>query len=111
MVERSETGGVDKYGEDYPSVGCADSSPERGAERCGGESDGEEVAGVPIEQNNKLDTARMMEVIAKMTSDMGGIKAVCVGNIIQALWGLNSIDDIRNARAILDWLEENYDFG
>lgn len=96
---------------DNPSVGCADSSPERGAERCGGESEREEVAGVPVEMDQKVDTARMMEVIAKMTSGMGGIKAVCVGNIIQALWNLSCVDDIREARNILDWLEENFDFG
>lgn len=59
----------------------------------------------------KKETARMMEVIAKMTQGMDGIKAVCVGNIVQALWNLNSIDDIRDARNILDWLEENYGFG
>ena len=69
---------------------------------------GKEVAGMPAE---KKETARMMEVIAKMTQGMDGIKAVCVGNIVQALWNLNSIDDIRDARNILDWLEENYDFG
>ena len=68
-----------------------------------------EVAGVM--ENQKMDTAKMMEVIAKMTAGMGGIKAVCVGNIVQALWNLNSVDDIRAARNILDWLEENYDFG
>ena len=62
-------------------------------------------------ENKNYDTARMMEVIAKMTEGMGGIKAVCVGNIIQALWNLNSVDDIRAARNILDWMEENYDFG
>ena len=62
-------------------------------------------------EKQKLDTARMMEVIARMTQGMGGIKAVCVGNIIQALWNLNSVDDIRAARNILDWMEENYDFG
>lgn len=62
-------------------------------------------------QERKMDTARMMEVIARMTSGMGGIKAVCVGNIIQALWNLSSVDDIREARNILNWLEENYDFG
>lgn len=73
------------------------------------QSEGKEVAGV--DENKKLDTARMMECIAKMTEHMGGIKAVCVGNIIQALWNLSSVDDIRDARAILDWLEENYDFG
>lgn len=66
---------------------------------------------MPIERSDKLDTARMMEVIAKMTEGMGGIKAVCVGNIIQSLWNLSSVDDIREARNILDWLEENYDFG
>ena len=70
-----------------------------------------EVAGVPIEKNRNHDTARMMEVIAKMTEGMGGIKAVCVGNIIQSLWNLSSVDDVREARNILDWLEENYDFG
>lgn len=86
---------------DNPSVGCAG----------GGESEREEVAGVPVEKNQKVDTARMMEVIAKMTSGMGGIKAVCVGNIIQALWNLSCVDDIREARNILDWLEENFDFG
>lgn len=70
-----------------------------------------EVAGVPVVKMDKADTARMMEVIAKMTANMGGIKAVCVGNIVQALWNLNSVDDIRDARNILDWLEENFDFG
>ena len=70
---------------------------------------GKEVAEVP--ENKKHDVDRMMEVIAKMTSGMGGIKAVCVGNIIQSLWNLNSVDDVRNARNILDWLEANYDFG
>lgn len=59
----------------------------------------------------KTETARMMEVIAKMTEGMGGIKAVCVGNIIQNLWGLSSKQGIQDARNILDWLEENYDFG
>ena len=73
----------------------------------------EEVTEMDKEQNEeqKLDTARMMEVIAKTTQGMGGIKAVCVGNIIQHLWNLNGVDDIRNARNILDWMEENYDFG
>jgi hypothetical protein len=52
-----------------------------------------------------------MEVIAKMTLGMGGILAVCVGNIIQSLWGLSSKQGIQDARNILDWLEENYDFG
>ena len=59
----------------------------------------------------KTETARMMEVIAKMTLGMGGILAVCVGNIIQSLWGLSSKQGIQDARNILDWLEENYDFG
>ena len=70
-----------------------------------------EVAGMPVEIDESRDTAKMMEVIAKMTEGMGGIKAVCVGNIIQNLWNLNSIDDIRDARNILSWLEANYDFG
>lgn len=64
-----------------------------------------------VSEDKKHDVDRMMEVIAKMTSGMGGIKAVCVGNIIQSLWNLNCVDDIRNARNILDWLEANYDFG
>lgn len=68
-----------------------------------------EVAEVP--EDKKHDVDRMMEVIAKMTSGMGGIKAVCVGNIIQSLWNLNSVDDVRGALNILNWLEENYDFG
>ena len=66
---------------------------------------------MPIEIDESRDTAKMMEVIAKMTEGMGGIKAVCVGNIIQSLWNLSSVDDVREARNILDWLEENYDFG
>jgi hypothetical protein len=70
-----------------------------------------EVAGMPMEIDESRDTAKMMEVIAKMTEGMGGIKAVCVGNIIQSLWNLNCVDDIRNARNILNWLEANYDFG
>lgn len=70
-----------------------------------------EVAGMPMEIDESRDTAKMMEVIAKMTEGMGGIKAVCVGNIIQNLWNLNCVDDIRNARNILNWLEANYDFG
>ena len=72
-----------------------------------------EVAGVSEEKKNsvKTETARMMEVIAKMTHGMGGILAVCVGNIIQSLWGLSSKQGIQDARNILDWLEENYDFG
>lgn len=73
--------------------------------------EGKEVAGMPIEIDESRDTAKMMEVIAKMTEGMGGIKAVCVGNIIQSLWNLNCVDDIRNARNILNWLEANYDFG
>ena len=72
---------------------------------------GKEVAGMPMEIDESRDTARMMEVIAKMTEGMGGIKAVCVGNIVQALWNLSSVDDIRAARAILNWLEANCDFG
>lgn len=72
---------------------------------------GKEVAGMPMEINESRDTAKMMEVIAKMTEGMGGIKAVCVGSIIQNLWNLNSMDDIRAARGILNWLEANYDFG
>lgn len=70
-----------------------------------------ELAGMPMEIDESRDTAKMMEVIAKMTEGMGGIKAVCVGNIIQNLWNLNCVDDIRNARNILNWLEANYDFG
>ena len=72
-----------------------------------------EVAEVSEEKKNsvKTETARMMEVIAKMTIGMGGILAVCVGNIIQSLWGLSSKQGIQDARNILDWLEENYDFG
>lgn len=66
---------------------------------------------MPMEIDGSRDTAKMMEVIAKMTEGMGGIKAVCVGNIIQNLWNLSSVDDIRNARNILNWLEANYDFG
>ena len=66
---------------------------------------------MPMEIDESRDTAKMMEVIAKMTEGMGGIKAVCVGNIIQSLWNLNCVDDIRNARNILNWLEANYDFG
>lgn len=66
---------------------------------------------MPMEIDESRDTARMMEVIAKMTEGMGGIKAVCVGNIVQNLWNLNSVDDIRAARNILNWLEANYDFG
>lgn len=72
---------------------------------------GKEVAGMPMKIDESRDTAKMMEVIAKMTEGMGGIKAVCVGNIIQNLWNLNSVDDIRAARGILNWLEANYDFG
>lgn len=72
---------------------------------------GKGVAEMSMEIDESRDTARMMEVIAKMTEGMGGIKAVCVGNIVQALWNLGSVDDIREARNILDWLEENYDFG
>ena len=75
------------------------------------ENEGKGVAGMPMEIDESRDTARMMEVIAKMTEGMGGIKAVCVGNIVQALWNLSSVDDIRAARAILNWLEANYDFG
>ena len=77
----------------------------------GEDFEGKEVAGMPVEIDESRDTAKMMEVIAKMTEGMGGIKAVCVGNIIQNLWNLNSIDDIRDARNILSWLEANYDFG
>ena len=66
---------------------------------------------MPMEIDESRDTAKMMEVIAKMTEGMGGIKAVCVGSIIQNLWNLNSVDDIRAARGILNWLEANYDFG
>lgn len=73
--------------------------------------EGKEVAGMPMEIDESRDTAKMMEVIAKMTEGMGGIKAVCVGNIVQSLWNLNCVDDIRNARNILNWLEANYDFG
>ena len=76
-----------------------------------GDLKGKEVAGMPMEINESRDTAKMMEVIAKMTEGMGGIKAVCVGSIIQNLWNLNSVDDIRAARNILNWLEANYDFG
>ena len=72
---------------------------------------GKEVAGVDEQKERKQDIARMMEVIAKMTSGMGGIKAVCIGNVIQALWNCSSVDDIREAMSILGWMEENYDFG
>jgi hypothetical protein len=97
---------------DDPSVSFADSSPKRGAERRSGETEGKEVAGVSeVKNSNKTETARMMEVIAKMTLGMGGILAVCVGNIIQSLWGLSSKQGIQDARNILDWLEANYDFG
>ena len=75
------------------------------------DEEGKEVAGMPVEIDESRDTAKMMEVIAKMTEGMGGIKAVCVGNIIQNLWNLSSVDDIRAARGILNWLEANYDFG
>jgi hypothetical protein len=90
----------------------ADSSPTlRAGEPL--ENDGKEVAGMSEEKkiDQKTETARMMEVIAKMTLGMGGILAVCVGNIIQSLWGLSSKQGIQDARNILDWLEENYDFG
>ena len=63
------------------------------------------------QKERKQDIARMMEVIAKMTSGMGGIKAVCIGNVIQALWNCSSVDDVREAMSILGWMEENYDFG
>ena len=76
-----------------------------------GDLERKEVAGMPMEINESRDTAKMMEVIAKMTEGMGGIKAVCVGSIIQNLWNLNSVEDIRAARGILNWLEANYDFG
>lgn len=72
---------------------------------------GKEVAGVDEQKERKQDIARMMEVIAKMTGGMGGIKAVCIGNVIQALWNCSSVDDIREAMSILGWMEENYDFG
>lgn len=75
------------------------------------ETEGKEVAGVDEQKERKQDIARMMEVIAKMTSGMGGIKAVCIGNVIQALWNCSSVDDIREAMSILGWMEENYDFG
>lgn len=94
--------------------------PSEGSAELGGDSDpgtqnseltDKEVKEMPVEKDNRADVARMMEVIAKMTQGMGGIKAVCVGNIIQSLWNLNCVDDIREARNILDWLEENYEFG
>lgn len=75
------------------------------------ETEGKEVAGVDEQKERKSDIARMMEVIAKMTSGMGGIKAVCIGNVIQALWNCSCVDDIREAMSILGWMEENYDFG
>lgn len=99
-----------------PDGGARDSAQEIATAPAGPRNDKEdlkekEVAGVDEQKERKQDIARMMEVIAKMTSGMGGIKAVCIGNVIQALWNCSSVDDIREAMSILGWMEENYDFG
>lgn len=79
------------------------------------EEETEEVLSVPEETKHETtkpsfqEPENVYEILEAATSKLSGIQAICTADAILCLWNWNGPEDLKRAKAAIDYLLKKYD--